>query len=151
MVRKLFELAKSQSDIKYQLQFMTPKVVEHLIYLTIDPKNINRNHWIEEIYAFIHDIDICKINKKFPKKSFIYSNTYGSSQDKYTNIPSMKKRLKGICDSENITFTDSIYDIVNKIDFVCSNYFDWLSYELSTYGVVTLEDVGKRLNKLLPR
>lgn len=147
----LHEFARSASEIRAHLFDKTQITVEHLTYLCIDPNNINRNHWISEIYSFINSVGILKSTKKFPSKDFIYKSSYGDSQDLFTNETFMNKFIKAVIKKENFSTDLSIYGIMNLADSVCVQYFNWLADELSKAGFVDLDEVTDEIDKIIPR
>ena len=149
MIRLITEFALEKKEIQRRLINVTPKIVEHLMYLTLDPDNINRNHWKQEIYSFLYDIEFLKGGKKLPKKEFIYDNTYGVKKDQIQNYKWFSTRIKALCRKENIEMPDDIEITQNNVDFVCSCYFSWLATHLSEDGVIDDEECYKYLDTVL--
>ena len=48
------------------------------------PNHSALNHWKQEIYSFIHNVDKLKGNKRFPTSKQIYDWTYGKKEDVWT-------------------------------------------------------------------
>lgn len=147
----LNEFARSASEIRSRLYDKTLITVEHLIYIWFDPNNINRNHWISEIYSFINSVGILKNTKKFPTKEFIYKSSYGDSQDTFTNTVFMTKFIRSICKKEKFVTNKTIEEIISAVDSVCVRYFGWLSDELSKTGFVDMDEVSSAINEILPK
>lgn len=150
MVR-LIEFARNASDIKRTLIDRTPKIVEHFLKLIVDPKNPARNHWIQEIYSFIKEIDITKATKRFPKASFIYDNSYGAVADRVNTDRYIQARLSDIEDIEHINTDMTTEEVKCILNNVCTQYFQWLSVELSNSGVVMHSEVRSKVDELLEK
>lgn len=148
MKLQIFELAYSRKHIADHLISVTPKIIEHLFYLMLDPTNQARNHWKSEIYGFLNDMDAMKGTNKVPNKDFIYKWTYGSKQDRIKSEKYMSKFLKDVCKKENINTSDDIETIMKNLDYICVDYFDWLSEELSTNEYVTQDEVYSKLDSM---
>lgn len=145
----LFEFAKNKKKIEMELCFATPKIIQHLFYLVLDKDNINKSHWQTEIYAFLNSIELIKGKNKLPDKQFIYTNSYGEVQDTVQNIKWIENTADSYCDIENIETAKSTYKIMEELDFICSNYFDWLAEKLSTVGSVKRKEVVTEIDELL--
>lgn len=149
----IFEFAKNRSDIKHELMDKTPKVVEHIIKIILFREDSSVNHWMHEIFSFIHKIDISKSTKKRPKESFIYENTFGCVKDNYKIKDYVRRDISNICDEEGLdapfTSDDFLELYMDKIYEVCDNYFRWLSKELSECGIVSFGDVKRILTNLI--
>ena len=150
MVHILNEFARSSAEIRSRLYDKTNILVEHLTYICLSPNNINRNHWITEIHSFIDHVDILKSTKKFPTKDFIYKSTYGDSRDLFTNTTFMTKFIRAILKKENIKTDLTLDEIITIVDSVCTQYFSWLSKELSETGFVDRDEVEEKVNELIP-
>lgn len=149
MIRLITEFALEKKEIQRRLINVTPKVIEHLMYLALDPNNINRNHWEQEIYSFLYDIEFLKGGKKLPKRDFIYDNTYGVKRDQVLNDKWFLTRVKGICNKENMLRPKDIKLEQNNVDYICNNYFLWLSDNLSKDGIIDDEECYNYIDKLL--
>ena len=149
MLRLIHELAYEKRDIQRTLIDRTPKVVQHIIYLVLDSDNVNKNHWMSEIHAFIHDIGRLKNGKKFPKADFIYEYTYGVMRDMILDGHWFRVTIADICEDENIQFPEDIEQIQKKVDTVCTSYFKWLSKELSCNGIISKQDCRNKLAELI--
>ena len=147
----LHEFARSAAEIRSRLYDKTLITVEHLTYLCLDPDNVNRDHWINEIYSFISSVGILKSTKKFPTKKFIYDSSYGDSRDTFTNITFMTKFIKAIIRKENFVVDKSIEEVISIVDNVCMEYFGWLSDELSKTGFVDKDEVKSVIDKLISK
>ena len=146
------EFASSKAASEAMLYAKTEIIVEHIIYLILDPTNINRNHWKQEIAGFLSSVSKLKTTKKFPSRDFIYDNTYGALQDCISDEAYMGVWFKDICSEENIDFNyiENNYDtIIDKIDSVCMEYFNWISDKLSVSGRVDKHDIYTKLDELL--
>ena len=149
LIRLIRELAYERRDIQRTLIDKTPTVVQHIMYLVLDPNNINKFHWMSEVHAFIHDIGRLKNGKKFPKSEFIYEYTYGAMSDMVIDSKWFNVTVKDICEDENIELPKNMKQAQMKVDIVCREYFRWLSSELSTNGVISKEDCRNKLTELI--
>jgi len=53
----LFEMADSRQDARSDVRNMREPIIDHLIYLTLYPNSINKNHWLTELSTFFDKID----------------------------------------------------------------------------------------------
>lgn len=146
----IFELAKNRSDIKRELMSKTPMIIEHLEKLILSPNNPARNHWISEIHAFIHTIDISKSTKKFPSANFIFESTFGCLEDKYRMLSYVSTEIRDICEIENIKIPKDMKKYQKEILSVCFTYFSWLAESLSKDGRIVRSDVKMLIDKMIP-
>ena len=149
MKLRIIELALDKRDIERNLQSKSPKIIEHLFYLMLDPKNQAANHWKQEIYSFLNDIDALKSSKKIPKTKFIYDNTYGYKRDRIQSRVYMKNFLKDVCQKENLSTALTLEEIMENLDYLCYNYFMWLSEMLHENEFVIREWVYDKIDELL--
>lgn len=137
---RLNEFAYDRHKIEDMLVNKSPEIVEHLIKIYLYPDDVNTNHWKDEIYSFINRVPKIKFNNKFPSSKFIYEKTYGVWWD---TIPNMIKKVVSEYGDYHIN-----YNIGDILDF-CSRYFNWLSRELSSNGLILKKNVYSTIDELL--
>lgn len=151
MKLRILEFAQDRKQIQNRLYERTPKIVEHLLCLVLDPDSLCRDHWKKEIYSFLNDIDLLKGTNKVPKASFIYDATYGVKQDRVRSEKYMKKFVLDVCTKENIKTNKQLNQIMTELDNVCASYFTWLSKMLNENEYVTLEEVSNKIDELIKK
>lgn len=149
VIKLLTELAIEKRHLEDRLIDRSVEIIEHLLCIVLDPKNVNRDHWTSEIYAFINNVPILKSTKKLPTEQFIYDSTYGVWQDNILNNEYFDRQIESICEEENIEIPNDIEMTQNNVDFVCSCYFSWLATHLSEDGVIDDEECYKYLDTVL--
>ena len=129
----LFEMAERRKEIARWLSSNSMPVMEHLVkYLCVNDKDM-REHWIDEIYGFLHTVDLIKGSNKYPTKEFIVDNTYGKHADSI--CLKRNKILKKYNDSTLVELSDE-----KLLDFILY-YFQHLSEYLSYDGYVSEDEV----------
>ena len=142
-------MAEVQKEVERKLSGRTDKVITHLLYLCLAPNSTTVNHWIDEIYSFIHDIEMLKGKNKYPKKEKIYNWTYGKKQDRVNKTGWLGIQIEDALDKENLETYLTVNQVMDMLDVVCDEYFTWLSAELSTIGAVSRRSVQKKVHELL--
>ena len=149
MVLRLFEFAEQKKEVERELKSKTVKIIEHILYLVLDKNNSAKHHWESEIFSFLHDIDLLKGSNKLPKEKFIYDSTYGKRRDRVTDNNWLSVSIRSACYEENIKNEKPLEKVMNEMDYVCSEYFSWISKKLSTIGRVAPDEVFDLINSLL--
>ena len=70
-------------------------------------------------------------------------------QDLVTDKRWMTVAVKDIEEQYNVVISESIDEICNAVDSVCTKYFEWLSIELSDVGRVSSAMIYKKLDELI--
>ena len=111
--------------------------IKHLIKAYLYSNSESLNHWILEIYSFLHEVKLVKGKNKPPKSNYIYKQIF------IINEPYLMHYVEGIVD----VYGESDYDstIINYI----SDYCKWISDMLSSNRVVTYCEVKDEVMKLL--
>lgn len=139
MFRYIRAMSRADKDIENKIADAAERIDEHIIKLILYPNNTEDiEHWYSETYAFLHKVDKRKATNKYPKSRFIYKalschndimdNIIRCVKSEYAYVP------KYISNSE----------ILSTID----KYQQWLSYELSSQGAVTKQEVIQCLRSL---
>ena len=150
MLLYIREFAEQKKEIERKLSDRTGEVMEHLLYLTLAPNCTTINHWMNEIFAFIHDVDKLRGKNKYPTFKQLYDWTYGKKRDTVVDqYNTMRNRIKNAEAIENLHCDYTIEEITEIYDYVCNSYFTWLCQELSNYGVVAINDVKATIKKIL--
>lgn len=141
--------AEAQKEIERRLSAHTDEIIEHIIKLVLMPDNSARNHWEGEIAGQLKSIDRLKNSKKFPSAKQIYKWTYGKKQDLVVDAKWMGVSIREIEEIYDVYIDQSVYDICDTVDEVCTNYFQWISIELSTVGKVSTPTIYRKLDELI--
>ena len=127
------------------------RALTHILCIILAPDSQTVNHWMNEIYAFRHDIDKLKGKNKFPSANEIYKWSYNKKQDLITDVNWMKLTIEDVKDNENISDSRSPATISKIMDSICVEYFKWLAENLSKVGVVSNRQVHEKLNELIDK
>lgn len=149
VIKLLTELAIEKRHLEDRLIDRSVEIIEHLLCIVLDPKNVNRDHWTSEIYAFINNVPILKSTKKLPTEQFIYDSTYGVWQDNILNNEYFNRQIESICEEENIDIPDDIGSTQIEFYMICAEYFKWLSATLSKSGKVTRSSCKNKIDELI--
>lgn len=148
---KLFvtEFAENKKEIERSLKPLTEKIIEHLFKLYLLPNDESVKHWKKDIYSFIHSIDKLKGSNKRPTSKQIYEWTFGKKADIFDDNYYVEIMVDTIEYEYNVIINENVDTVKNDMYKVCSNYFRWLSNELSIKGLISPQSVYKELNILL--
>lgn len=143
-VYKMYILAmsKPKQAIEYQLYNIADPLIEHLTKIALYPDSDYKNHWVSEVYAFLHIVPLMKGNNKRPKASIILECTWGVWKDSYDTVYSLV-----ISEYENSLGETNISQ--NNAYKFCEEYIEDLAIELSNNGKVNSAWVNNKINLLL--
>ena len=140
--------ALQKHEMETRLAAFSGDIVTHLLKLYLMPNHSARNHWKQEVCAFLNEVVKLKGSKKYPTKEQIYKWTYDKVQDDVLDLDKMRRKLSGICEEYDIVPQDNVRNIMIDFDKQCVTYFRWLSAELSKYGYVAPKSVYSKLDEL---
>ena len=141
---KIFAFADAKDSIRNKLKDKSDEVVYHLVKIFIFPNCGITSHWCQEVYGFIHSVPKMKNKNKFPKKEFIFENTFGVWGDTIESCI-----ITAIKDYPNIVPLFAKESGSYVCEAAVRKYFDWLSEELSKIGRVASSDVYKKIDELI--
>lgn len=123
----LYEMAFSKSKVEETISGLSLEMVKHICKVLASPKNINKTHWVKEIYNYALKSSRMKIKpkNKIPSYEQIKSWLFETSAD---NKQEFEPIFTGILWTENINCKyniDDIYeqynDIVDKLSKLISS------------------------------
>lgn len=132
--------AKSLLDIGADLEDRTPPVIQALIQLYLYPNVSTTEHWRQEVWANLHQIDLRKGSNKLPKKEFILKNTI------FPNLKFLASFIESVIDKE-FEFTRIQIDY-DELAGLIDNYFEWLATRLSQTRYVAAKEVYTKLQSI---
>ena len=130
--------ADTRRETIRQLKLTLNPLFHHLTKLVMFPNAQEVNHWRKEVSDLLNTVDKMKQNKKFPSKQFILDNTWEIKND------TLNERMEALLKEYDYSTDATHDDIYNKLEA----YFDWLSEELSTKGIVARPDIINKLKGL---
>jgi hypothetical protein len=134
--------AEQQKEIERMLSEKTDNIIDLMLCIIMSPNRSTVNHWTNEIFSLIPRIDILKGKNSYPSAKKIYNWTYGKKRDTVVGrLPTMKVRIRNAISQEHFSGSYDPEILMNQLDYVCYNYFLWLSKELSEVGMVACDDV----------
>lgn len=128
-----------KQTIKLKLANCAEQLTDHLIKLYLFPNTDYVTHWRKEVWNFLNKVPRFSYNNKRPSSKFIYDIISGY-----------------VDDAENLMYTTmSEYDAhvpqrfdPDELEAMLSDYFEWLSNELSENGSTTSSKVYDKLKEL---
>lgn len=141
---KIFAFADAKDNIKNKLKDKSDELVYHLVKIFIFPNCGITSHWCQEVYGFIHSVPKMKNKNKFPKKEFIFDNTFGVWGDTVESCI-----ITAIKDHPNLVPMFNKENGLGVCEAAVRKYFNWLSEELSNIGRVASSDVYKKIDSLI--
>lgn len=145
MKRYIRAFSQRKKDIAADLDNHSLELVCHLINVYLFPDSVNQKHWRSEIYSFVPSIHKIKNKNRYPEPAFIYKNLISDRAD---NMDHFSRLVELVRQKEYEEIERDYLDIGECITFV-RTYINWLSIELSSYGIVMPNDVYKELDNLL--
>lgn len=140
MFRYIRAMSDSKKNIECDLKRMIDEVYVHICLIVLYPQSSARDHWIEEIRAFIPRVKRISSTKRFPKSQWLYSIF---SQELADMIDVF--RTEAIQKENNSNYID-VDD--NYLERVCDQYSKWLATELSVNGTVSLQEVRDQIDQI---
>ena len=145
------EFADSKREIERELKAKTKQIIEHLFKLYLMPNRMDRSHWKSEIANFLDSVSKLSGKNKFPTFKQIYAWTYGKYQDVITDNKYIKVMVDNIIYDYKISEIRKTYpQICEEFDFICQQYFKWISEKLSSIGIVSRPEIFKKLDEIIP-
>ena len=143
-------MAEKQKEIERDLKDKSANIIDRLLYIVLNPTATTVHHWESEICAFISKVPVLKGKGKFPTAKQIYEWTYLKWRDSFVNRPNtMRQMIRAAQEEENIQGDFDPDVIASQLEYICTEYFTWLSQELSTTGRVVPSDVHNEIDDLL--
>ena len=133
-------MSESKNKIYSDITSASKQIDQHIIRLMLYPNSSYRDHWMHEIWAFLHDVDTLKNTHKFPKKSFIF--------DALSVHNDILRNYVKLVISEEEDLEPSYIDLDDLLS-ITRSYQDWLSEKLSSEGVVFQKDVKSKIIDLI--
>lgn len=138
MTKVIYAMSRRLRDIGDDLDNIGKPLILHLVKVVLYSDHASLNHWIDEIYGFLHTIDTYKGRNKAPSSKFIFDNLYAKNNSKYLDRwINVVKEDYGNSDVSN-------YEVRKFVE----NYLTWISDELSTHLAVSKSAVRHKLFEL---
>lgn len=140
----IFSNAQKRSDYESHLSGQFIIMITHFAKLYAFPKSQNKDHWQEEIYAFLHTAPLLKSSKKYPRFEWIVNKTIGEYRNR---LPLFENEMKDVIDLYPKECKRSNMSNVEFFKMV-EIYMNWLAKRLSTDGQVSRDEVQEKLSKI---
>ena len=140
MYRYVIGMSDKRSEIRNQLKYSGEQVALHLIKLAIYPDAQERNHWKQEVYAFLHKVPKFKKTNKWPEQEFIFE-ALSVYDDVVDNLV-----LEVYDDEESLTPSEVP---TKKLEDMLVTYHAWAAHELSKNGILRRQEVYDKIDELL--
>lgn len=118
---------------------LSMQIIRHLIKIYLYSDDISINHWITEIYSCLNEVKLVKGTNKPPKAKYIYKYTYLLNENYARNVVRAV-----IGDYKPVEYDDSLFEFI-------SDYFKWLSEQLSMYQSIAYPDTKSSIVQLLKK
>lgn len=149
MKRYIYAQSMSLGDIERLIKHHVTEIEINFIMLILGPHVLTRHHWIQEIYAQLHDVPTTKSSHDFPTKKQLFKWMYTDNVYDFINPKKFKKLLKAISEKEKeLPKPDNVDALMSQTLNLLESYFDWLSSELSDSGYATLDEIESFINTL---
>ena len=144
MKRYIKASAMKKSKIGDEIESHTVPLIEALAQLYIFPQYEEyHNHWKREVWNQLSVIPVIKKSHKKPKATFILENSWFEHDDQISLIMSRAVSHERKLEPDPLRRYNSA-----EFYSICDNYFNWLSKELSKYGMVSERSVRVKLSEL---
>lgn len=140
MYRYIKAMSDKRADVRNELKYAGEQIALHLLKLLMYPDAQERNHWKQEIYAFLHKVPKLKKTNKWPEQEFIFE-AVSVYDDVVDNL------ILEVQDEEE-QLTPINIDVV-KAQQVLIEYHSWIAQELSQYGILRRQSVYDKLDELV--
>lgn len=115
---------------------------EHIIRLLLYPGNHYTEHWMHEVWAFLHTVDKLKGKNRYPKADFIYNALACHNDILHHFVKSVKTK-----ESQYDPISISIENITDAVE----EYQKWAANLLSSEGYIDYDDVQSKLNEIMKK
>ena len=141
--------AQHKRDIEALVQGKAIVIIDHLLKLLIMPNSDSRKHWQGEIAGQLNRMQRLKNSNKLPTAKEIYQWTYWNNIDYILDEPAIANEVENVRDDYGFDYQGSINALRSRLDTVCSEYFSWLSEQLSTNTFLRNIEIYKKLDELV--
>ncbi len=142
----LVEMSLPKKEILSKMNHKSEEYIIHLIMLICMPDDVNKNHWMKEIYGFYPRTYKCKGTDKNPTAEEIYASIFGYCKDTFLD------NFASYIDEINVKEDKELnYKAFNSEDIrqYLHEYSIWLAINLSNDSIVTSSSVFGKLEDLL--
>lgn len=139
MYKYIRGFSEKLSNIGARMNDLSMQIIRHLIKIYLYSDDISINHWITEIYSFLNEVKLVKGTNKPPKAKYIYKYTYLLNENYARNVVRAV-----IGDYKPAEYDDSLFEFI-------SDYFKWLSEQLSMYQSIAYPDTKSLIVQLLKK
>ena len=137
MYKYIRGFSRKLKDIGANINSKGIPLIRHLVKIYLYPKSNSADHWVHEVYAFLHSIDTVKGKNDLPSEGFIYYHVYEFNRSRVNTI------IKSVLENYGgVDYSSDIYDFLEE-------YIFWLSEELSMKGEVLASEVSRKLRDLM--
>lgn len=147
--KQILGVAQTKKDLEFAFNGPTYQIIENIFKLVLMPNHSAVNHWRKEIASQIYMINKLKSTKKFPSADQIYSWSYAKQQDLVTDVDWTARLIDHLTYEYGAENNFEPSEIAEIVDNICTQYFSWLSDELSAHGIVSYKQIYAVLDSLL--
>lgn len=140
MMRKIYSMSRSKSDIGDTIEQGTRELILHLIKLWMYPDSYNKPKWRKEVAAKLNQVDSFKGSHRYPSAKFILDNSWKVHQKHLAYYIDIIEDDYGDTTRDD----ESFLDLKDRID----EYFEWVAEELSIHGQVSYKMIYTELEIL---
>lgn len=144
-LNRYYELAEKDINIRNHLFYAQDQILQHLFKIYFMKSSQSIDHWILEIFGFLHRVNKRKSTNRLPSEDFIYSAVFGNSEDSFEDWFPMY--VSNIEEDYGVSLHPTKEDVEILFD-LCKKYFHWLAKELSNNGKLERKDVYAEICQL---
>ena len=139
MKRYIRSFAVTKREVQADLRAAARVIIEHLIKIFLYPDAQENNHWKREVAAALNAVPKMKNSNKLPKAKFILDSSWMAWEDIfYRKVEVVKEDM--IEDPINVD-VDILYGAIDE-------YFNWISNELSRFGLISYTSIYHEIEYL---
>lgn len=142
-------MTRNRAEVKSKLGAHMDLIFQHLLCLILTESQTYRDHWMNEIHAFLNTVDKLRMTNKFPTEDQIYEWTYGESRDLVLDDKYFGSLLEEVCEKEKFQIPQDRKSVMTELDLISQEYFKWVAEVLSDRGRIQSSEVHEKLNSLL--
>ena len=145
----LFGRSKQKTELSKNMQKRAETVSKNMLFMIAYPQVQIRQHCIANIYDQFPDIKLLSLSGTVSPQA-IYHETYTQVKSLLTDTKWIDTALKEIPELADTIPSHELYFIAIKLNPAADKYFDWLSEELYARKYISLEDVKKEIDSIIP-
>jgi hypothetical protein len=148
----IYGQAKSIKDARSRITSHCDEIAENFMKIMLAPPGcLTLHHWKSEIFGHLSMVPMLEDKNKYPEPEQIYKWTVLDQLPELHDIQRIQRIIRNISRKDNFHIPRNFdyHAFSEKLIGYLDIYYQWLSQELSRYGVVDSEDVQHKVDEIM--